>query len=88
MEKLFVCYLGGKLVPGRIGEDHEVIIVVAEDLKDAKKKARLKWAGQPIDVHVDYITELDVVDGYKINVVKIDGDDSKITHYEDYQPLD
>lgn len=65
--KLFLVYLGGNPQPGRIGEDHEVVAVVAADPAGAKKRAREKWggAGKP---HIDGITELIVVDGFAITL--------------------
>ena len=62
---LFAAYLGGELTPGRMGEDHEVVFVVAEDLPAARKAATAKWGGGG-RAHVDALTRLDKVDGYAI----------------------
>jgi len=89
MKKLFIVYLGGKLKPGRMGEDHEVVMVAADDLLQAKKQAKLKWQGESIDVHIDYVTELNEVDGYAIELKEIKpGEVSapSVTH-ESYDPL-
>ena len=67
--KLFISYLGGQLKDQRIGEDHEVVLVVAENIEDAKKKSLLKWKGGSVDVHVDYIQEVDQVDGYSLKLL-------------------
>ena len=63
--KLYAVYLGGELAPGRMGEDHEVIHVVAPDIREARRLAKEKWrgSGRP---HVDAVLHLDVVDGYEV----------------------
>jgi Domain of Unknown Function (DUF1543) len=66
--RLYAVYLGGDPAPGRIGEDHEVVFVVAEDLKAARQQARAKWTGDDPKPHVDMVQELDVVDGYAISL--------------------
>jgi hypothetical protein len=64
---LYAAFLGGELAPGRIGEDHEVVFVVAEDMKSARKAARAKWGGggRP---HVDALTRLDKIDGFAVGL--------------------
>lgn len=68
--KLFVVYLGGKVAEGRMGEDHEVVAVVAGDVSAARKAAKAKWRGIG-DPHVDAVQELDVVDEHKICLVHV-----------------
>ena len=67
MSQLFVAFLGGDPAPGRIGEDHEVVLVVADDVKAARAAAREKWTGvgRP---HVDAITPISVVDGHRVQL--------------------
>jgi hypothetical protein len=65
--KLFIVYLGGKVAEERMGEDHEVVAVVACGVSDARKKAKAKWRGIG-DAHVDAVQELDVVDGYAVRL--------------------
>jgi hypothetical protein len=50
-----------------MGEDHEVVFVVAEDMVSARRAAREKWRGDG-DAHVDAVTRLDMVDGYGIGL--------------------
>ncbi len=69
--KLYIVYLGGKLAEGRMGEDHEVIAVIAEDDVAARKRAKAKWKGVG-DPHVDAVHCLDVVDGRAITVADTD----------------
>lgn len=68
---LYVVYLGGPLAPGRIGEDHEVVLVIAEDEADARAKAKKKWRGDS-RVHIDAVTRVNVVDGHKVSVAATD----------------
>ena len=57
-----------------MGEDHEVVFVVAEDIAAARKAAKAKWGGggRP---HVDAVTQLGVIDGYEIDLRKTGGGD-------------
>jgi hypothetical protein len=63
--KLFVVYLGGEVLPGRMGEDHEVVLVAATDAKSARAKAKRKWQGRG-RAHVDSVAEVDRVDGHDV----------------------
>jgi hypothetical protein len=64
---LYAAFLGGELSPGRIGEDHEVVFVVAEGTQEAKAAAKAKWGGggRP---HIDALTRLDAIDGHTITL--------------------
>lgn len=64
---LFAVYLGGDPAPGRLSEDHEVVLVVAEDIPAARRQARAKWsgAGRP---HVDAVMAVEVVDGFAVEL--------------------
>jgi hypothetical protein len=75
---LFVAYLGGELGPGRMGEDHEVVFVVAEDMRSARQAARDKWRGDG-RAHVDALTRLDMVDGYAIGLRRAGTGDANVT---------
>lgn len=66
-QTLYVVYLGGKLASGRMGEDHEVVVVVAADIPAARKAAKAKWSGAG-DPHVDAVLPIDVVDGHQISL--------------------
>jgi hypothetical protein len=48
-----------------MGEDHEVVFVVAEDMKGARTAAKAKWGGTGRP-HVDALTQLDVIDGHTL----------------------
>ena len=70
--KLYIVFLGGNLPPNRFGEDHEIVTVVANSQEEAKKLAKSKWSGYG-KAHIDGIMQVDVVDGYKVNLTKVDG---------------
>ena len=80
---LFVVYLGGPLAPGRIGEDHEVVLVVAEDEAAARAKAKKKWRGDS-RTHIDAVSRVVVVDGHRVTLSPTDEPDdvrTDDTHY-------
>jgi hypothetical protein len=64
---LYVVYLGGDLAPGRLGEDHEVVLVAAESVPDARRKAKRKWRGAA-KAHVDAVARVGVVDGHRVTL--------------------
>ncbi len=66
--RLFVVFLGGDLPDGRIGEDHEVVFVAADDLKSARTAAKRKWRGSG-RAHIDAAAEVGAVDGYQVRLV-------------------
>ena len=65
---LYAAFLGGELTDGRMGEDHEVVFVVADDVISARRAAKAKWGGDG-RAHVDALTRLDMIDGYAIGLV-------------------
>jgi Domain of Unknown Function (DUF1543) len=76
--QLFVVFLGGDPAPGRMGEDHEVVVVVADDVAAARKAARAKWTGTS-KAHVDAVQVVSVIDGYRVALQKTDeADESSI----------
>jgi hypothetical protein len=78
---LYAAYLGGELTTGRMGEDHEVVFVVAEDTVSARRAAKKKWGGDG-RAHVDALTRLDMIDGYAIGLrPEGDGDATETEGY-------
>jgi hypothetical protein len=80
---LYVAFLGGDLGPGRMGEDHEVVFVVAADELSARGAAKAKWggAGRP---HVDALTRIDAIDGFAVGLEpRGGGDDVATVGYND-----
>jgi len=80
---LYAVYLGGDLADGRLGEDHEVVFVVATDPTDVRRRARAKWTGHG-SAHVDAIRRLDAIDGYAVTLEEVGGGDRTQldNHYE------
>lgn len=66
---LYIVYLGGPPLPGRMTEDHEVVVVVAEDITSARKFAKAKWGGAG-SAHVDAVQQISIIDGYRILLEK------------------
>lgn len=66
---LYAAYLGGPAAAGRMGEDHEVVFVVAATPEEAEALAEAKWSGAGRG-HVDAVQRLDTVDGYDISVTR------------------
>lgn len=64
---LWAVYLGGDPVPGRLSEDHEVVLVVAPDLASARAAARAKWSGHGRG-HVDAVLAVTDVDGWRVRL--------------------
>ena len=64
---LYAAFLGGELTTGRMGEDHEVVFIVADDMISARRAAKAKWGGDG-RAHVDALTRIDMIDGYRIDL--------------------
>jgi hypothetical protein len=71
---LYAAFLGGELTDGRMGEDHEVVFVAADDMISARRAAIAKWGGDG-RAHVDALTRLDMIDGYSINLEEVGSGD-------------
>jgi hypothetical protein len=80
---LYAAFLGGELADGRMGEDHEVVFVVADDNTAARKAAQAKWSGSGRG-HVDAVTRLDMIDGYSVTVEPSGGAHGDVTSMEGY----
>jgi Domain of Unknown Function (DUF1543) len=78
---LYAAFLGGELSGNRMGEDHEVVFVVADDVRAARQAAKKKWGGRG-RVHVDAVTRLEAIDGYAISLSQSGQGD--LTEMEDY----
>jgi len=83
MKKLFLAYMWATSSE-RLMEDHEMILICADDLENAKLKAvektKLKeW------VHIDFILEIDNVDWYDVILEK--NWKEKIVKVSDYEKI-
>jgi hypothetical protein len=83
--RLFVVYLGGDVAPGRMGEDHEVVLVVAQSPKEARRRARSKWSGTG-RAHVDALAEVRRIDGHTVRLVADGPDGDEIDLDPTYVP--
>ena len=82
---LYAVYLGGDPTPGRLSEDHEVVLVVATDVKTARRQARAKWAGTGRP-HVDAVAAVAVVDGYAVEL-RATGEADRLDVDLTYEPV-
>jgi hypothetical protein len=83
---LFAVYLGGDPAPGRLSEDHEVVFVVATDVREARRASRAKWAGHG-RAHVDAVREIQIVDGHRIHLERT-GETDTVEVDVTYEPAD
>ena len=80
--QLYAAYLGGTMPENRMGEDHEVVLVVAADSREARERARAKWSG-PGRPHVDALQRVAVVDGFAVRLEPAtDGDRLELEGYD------
>jgi len=84
---LYAVYLGGTPARGRLGEDHEVVFVVADDVAEMKKRAKAKWGGDGRP-HVDAYEQLDLVDGYAVHLAPRRGEVVRQVIDDNDQPFD
>jgi hypothetical protein len=82
--ELYVVYLGGRLEPGRMGEDHEVVLVAADSLAAARSAAKKKWRGSG-RAHVDAVARVAVLDGHRVTLTPTDEPD-RIETDDTYTP--
>lgn len=64
-----------------MGEGHEVVMVVASDVKEAKTRAKEKWGGVGRG-HVDAVQRIEMVDGFEISLELVgQGDRNELDSY-------
>jgi hypothetical protein len=81
---LFAAFLGGPVEDGRMGEDHEVVFVVASDINEAKGLAKSKWSGVGRG-HVDAVQRVDQIDGYEVTLSQVaDSGGGDLTELQGY----
>lgn len=81
MNKLYLAYIGWDS-ENRLIEDHDIVLVVASDAKEAKQKAKQKTKLLS-GVHVDIMMEIKNIDGFDILLEKSDNKE-EITKVLDY----
>ena len=72
-QNLYAVLLGGKIRENHLMEDHHLVFVVAGDENQARQLAKRKWNAE--NIHVDGTQKLNIIDGYKIILEKIDKQD-------------
>ncbi len=80
---LYAAFLGGPVAAGRMGEDHEVVFVVASTPEEAKGLAKAKWSGAGRG-HVDAVQRVDIVDGHQVSLRpthEVSGDRTDLLSY-------
>ena len=65
--RLFAVYLGGR-APRAAIELHDMVFVIGERIEDCYDQILDRWFGTPGKVHIDSWLELDIVDGWKIEL--------------------
>lgn len=79
---LYAVLLGGKIRKNHLMEDHHLVFVVANDEKEARKLAKLKWDVE--EVHVDGTQLIKSVDGYNIKLNKTEDQDDEFSINHNY----
>jgi hypothetical protein len=80
-EQLYAAYLGGPMEDHRMGEGHEVVLVVASDTTEARSRAKSKWSG-PGRPHVDALQRIEMVDGFAVRLEQAgDGDQVELDDF-------
>jgi hypothetical protein len=67
--RLFAVYLGGRAPRASI-ELHDMVFVAGEAIEDCYDQVLDQWFGTPGRVHIDSFLELDIVDGWKVELTK------------------
>ena len=69
-------------------EHHTNYFVVAENVNSAKKQARQNPIYRKKKMHIDGIQELNIIDGYRINLIWDDSSDDAVNYsYDDVKTL-
>ena len=80
--KLFLIHVGfydPEIMEG-LYEQHSNYFVVAQNIKEAKKKALLNPIYKRKTMHIDGIQELNAVDGFRINLIPEDNDNDTVIY--------
>ena len=88
--KLYLIHAGfyDSELMGGLYEQHTNFFVIAKNLIAAKKKAQQNLAFKKNKMHIDGIQELNIVDGYRIKLVKDNlPDDMVIYNYDDIKNI-
>jgi hypothetical protein len=67
--RLFAVYLGGRAARASI-ELHDMVFVAGDAIEDCYDQILDLWFGTPGRVHIDSYLELDIVDGWKVELTR------------------
>ena len=67
--RLFAVYLGGRAPRASI-ELHDMVFVAGDSIEACYGQILDRWFGTPGRVHIDSFLELDIVDGWKVELTK------------------
>ena len=88
--KLFLIHVGfydPEIMEG-LYEQHSNYFIVAENIKEAKKKARHNPIYKRKRMHIDGIQELNVIDGFRVKLVpEINVNDAIIYNYDEVKNI-
>ena len=88
--KLYLIHVGyydTEIMDG-LYEQHTNYFVVAKNVKDAKKKARQNSTYKKKKMHIDGIQELNIIDGYRIELVADNSTDNSVIYgYDEIKTL-
>ena len=88
--KLYLIHAGyydSEIMKG-LYEQHTNYFVVAENIRDAKNKARKNFMFVKKRMHIDGIQELNVVDGYRLQLMEDNSPEEMINYgYEDVKKI-
>ena len=88
--KLYLIHVGfydPELIDG-LYEQHVNFFVVAKNVKEAKSRAKRIQMFQNKNMHIDGIQELNLVDGYRVNLVKETGTKETVNYsYDEVKKL-
>ena len=88
--KLFLIHVGfydPEIMEG-LYEQHSNYFVVAQNINEAKQKARLNPVYKRKNMHIDGIQELNIVDGFRINLIpEINENNAIIYSYDEVKKI-
>ena len=88
--KLYLIHVGfydTDIIDG-LYEQHTNYFVVAKNVMDAKIKAKKNSIYKKKKMHIDGIQELNIIDGYRINLIWDDSSDDMVNYnYDDVKTL-
>jgi len=88
--KLYLIHVGfydSELMDG-LYEQYGNFFVVAKNVKEAKTRAKMNQVFQNKNMHIDGMQELNLVDGYRVNLVKETGTKETVNYsYDEVKKL-